>query len=414
MTSNSSRFRFALVGNGPISNLGCEAIVLGTCNILNNEFGACDYLLASFSKDPPDKLPTNVFPLELNFDRPRWSKPWWKHQSRKLMGISDPRTEVVMTLKPQLPGYDAMFSIGGDNYAIDYGFEIVDRLIAINTSAKEMGIPVIIWGASIGPFDRDKMFEQRIASHLSQIDLIVVREPDSLEYLHSLGIEHNVILSPDPAFVIESRRPKSITTEIEQIISKDFIGLNLSPVLSKYVTGGDLDRWRANATLIVIGLLERFKEPILLIPHVTSPTGDPRMDDSIFLESIRKRLPVHLQIRVTIVSNELTCDEVKWLISRAEIFIGARTHSTIAAFSTTVPCISIAYSRKAWGINQSLFGHHRWVQPVKDISSMSLSERVRKLRLEKDTVRSQLEQNASRIKLQLFNAVRHVARILKK
>jgi polysaccharide pyruvyl transferase WcaK-like protein len=385
---------------------------MGTCNILNNEFGACDYLLASFAKDQPDQLPQNVVPLELNFDRSRWSKPWWAHQARKVMGRKDSRDEVVRTLKPQLHGYDAMFSIGGDNYAIDYGFEIIDRLIALNTCAKEMNIPVIIWGASIGPFNRDKVFEQWFALHLSQIDLIVVREPESQHYLHSLGIERNVVLAPDPAFAVEPIKPCSIAAEIEEIISQDFIGLNLSPVLSKYVTGGDLKKWRANATQIVTGLLEQFKEPILLIPHVASPTGDPRMDDWIFLESVRKQLPVQLQVRVAIASTKLSCEQLKWLISRAEIFIGARTHATIAAFSTGVPCISVAYSRKAWGINGLIFGHHNWVEPAKDISAKKLAERVYKLRLEKEIVRTQLTQNASLMKTQALEAAHHVAQIL--
>jgi colanic acid/amylovoran biosynthesis protein len=412
MTNSLRRFRFALTGNGPISNRGCEAIVMGTCNILNNEFGVCDYLLASFAKDQSDKLPQNLVPLELNFDCSRYSKAWWIRQSRKVIGRKDPRNEVVRTIRPQLHGYDAMFSIGGDNYAIDYGFEIIDRLIAINTCAKEMNIPVIIWGASIGPFDCDKVFEQRISNHLSQIDLIVVREPESQHYLHSLGIKHNVVLAPDPAFAVKPIKPSFLASEIEEIIIRDFIGLNLSPVLSKYVTAGDLDRWLANATQIVTGLLEQFKEPILLIPHVASPQGDPRMDDWDFLESVRNQLPIQLRERVAIVSNTLGCEQLKWLISRAQIFIGSRTHSTIAALSTGVPCISVAYSRKAWGINDLIFGHQKWVEPAKDISTQKIVARVMQLQLEKKHVRDQLNQSALKMKQQSYDVAAYVRNII--
>lgn len=411
-TINTS-YRFILAGNGPVTNRGCEAIALGTRNILDSAFGKSHYLLASFAKDPQNRLPQNVTPLELNYDRPRWSRHWWTHQIRKVMRKQDPRNEVVEIIKPHLQSYDAMFSIGGDNYAIDYGYEIVDRLISINDCAKRVKIPVIIWGASIGPFDKSKSFEQRIAKHLSQFDLIAVREPETQLYLNSLGIESNVILAPDPAFAVEPRKPLIVDSKINDIISQRFIGLNLSPILSKYVTGGDVNEWLKLAKEIVLSLTEQRDVPIVLIPHVTSQTKDARMDDAIFLTSIYDQLPTHLQTSVVVAPNDLNCEELKWLISRADIFIGARTHSTIASFSTCVPCISIAYSRKAWGINKSIFGHHDWVEAAKGISASSLIMRVNKLYTEKNTVISQLKDNSALMKSQAFAAAHHIARVIR-
>jgi polysaccharide pyruvyl transferase WcaK-like protein len=57
------------------------------------------------------------------------------------------------------------------------------------------------------------------------------------------------------------------------------------------------------------------------------------------------------------VPGNIGARQVKWVISKCRYFIGARTHATVAAFSTGVPTISIAYSKKARGINRDIFGH---------------------------------------------------------
>ena len=69
-------YKFMLTGNGPVTNRGCEAIVLGTQKILEREFGAIDFLLASFAQDQQTTLPGNVHPVALDYQRPRWSSAW--------------------------------------------------------------------------------------------------------------------------------------------------------------------------------------------------------------------------------------------------------------------------------------------------------------------------------------------------
>ena len=61
---------------------------------------------------------------------------------------------------------------------------------------------------------------------------------------------------------------------------------------------------------------------------------------------------------------------IKGYISRCELFIGARTHATIAAYSTGVPTLVLGYSVKARGIAKDLFGtEENYVIPVQTIDS---------------------------------------------
>ena len=53
----------------------------------------------------------------------------------------------------------------------------------------------------------------------------------------------------------------------------------------------------------------------------------------------------------------MPCDELKYYISKCEFLIAARTHASIAAYSTCVPTLVVGYSVKSRGIAQDLFGN---------------------------------------------------------
>ena len=66
------------------------------------------------------------------------------------------------------------------------------------------------------------------------------------------------------------------------------------------------------------------------------------------------------------------CTQLKDVISRCEVFVGARTHATIAAYSTCVPTLVVGYSVKARGIAKDLFGtDENYVLPVQELKEES-------------------------------------------
>jgi polysaccharide pyruvyl transferase WcaK-like protein len=370
--------KFALVGNGPLSNRGCEAIVYSSIDIIKNEFGDSEFLLASFANDSSEKLPNEITSIELPFRLDRWSSLWWQYRFRKLLGLSEDLSYFLRKFQGRISDISAVFSIGGDGYSIDYGHTIIDRLIIMNDFFHSNGIPIIIWGASIGPFGKEPEFEQKIALHLSKIDLIVVRESISLEYLHQLGIRDNVCLACDPAFVLEPK-PCQLNEKIEQMLRDQCIGLNLSPLLAKYATNGSLENWTNLSVKIVRRLLAEIDLSILLIPHATFANLSPLMDDEYFLRGVYNMLTESERKKVALLPRNLSSQNLKWIISQTSLFIGARTHATIAALSSYVPCISIAYSRKAWGINEMIFGHRDWVYSSENLDANELTAQVKKL-----------------------------------
>ena len=179
-------------------------------------------------------------------------------------------------LPARLRGIDAVLEIGGDNYSLDY--EPPRHLLAMDRFIQEQGKPVVIWGASIGPFDRDPEFAKEMFDHLRSLSGIFVRETYSLDYLRKNGVSDNVQLVADPAFLMA-------TTEVsaQQLgfkLPSGAIGINFSPFVAKYLlrrkvplwelTLGDIEPWLALASELITRVSKEFHVPIVLVPHASS------------------------------------------------------------------------------------------------------------------------------------------------
>ena len=75
------------------------------------------------------------------------------------------------------------------------------------------------------------------------------------------------------------------------------------------------------------------------------------------------------------------------------MFVGARTHATIAAYSSCVPTLGVGYSVKARGIARDLFGtEDNYVLPVQTLKKENqLTDAFMWLSQREYTVRAHLE-----------------------
>src|SRR3546814_5594710 len=74
--------------------------------------------------------------------------------------------------------------------------------MGIDRLAMDLGRPVFLWGASVGPFEAEPHFVPAIRHHLMRMSGIMVRERVSYDYLtQKLGLT-NVTMMADPAFTL--------------------------------------------------------------------------------------------------------------------------------------------------------------------------------------------------------------------
>jgi polysaccharide pyruvyl transferase WcaK-like protein len=238
--------------------------------------------------------------------------------------------------------------IGGDNYTYDY--RLPDIFVDLDRYLIRHKVPIILWGCSVGPFDSIPAYHKYIIDHFKAMKYIFPRESISYNYLIKNKL-NNVMLMSDPAFLLEACAPESIKFNVP--LSGRYVGLNLSPLIAKYVTGGDMGALVKCASNIVRNIVAITNMSVLLIPHVTLDTND----DYIFLRNVYDSCDKTIKPYVYCVSNNLTAAETKWVISRCEIFIGARMHSVIAALSSCIPTLTLSYSSKSVGLNYDIYGN---------------------------------------------------------
>lgn len=264
---------------------------------------------------------------------------------------------------------DICLSIGGDNYC----YAGTDKLGYYNKILHQKGAKTVLWGCSIEP----SVLTSDVVEDLKSYDLITVRESLSYEGLRRAGVSENVVLCSDPAFQlkkIDCKLPSGFT-------SNTTIGINVSPLVASY---GNIviDNYKE----LMHYLLEKTYYKVLLIPHVVKHSTDDRKVLQQLYDCFQDTGRVYLV-------SDCSCVELKGLISQCCMFIGARTHATIAAYSTCVPTLAVGYSIKARGIAKDIFGKEdHFVLSVQELNRKNdLTEAFCWLLEHKDKIREYLE-----------------------
>lgn len=400
---------FLFVGNAPYTNRGCEAIVRGTMEILGREFGE-DFAVTMASFGPQalitkqslaerDPRITHI-PLRIE----RWSFPWiLKHVNRRLKTRFP--AEHWMLTKP-LKTAQAALEIGGDNYSLDYGFP--EAFIEMDRYIQRFRVPLVLWCASLGRSESDPQLSDKVDEHLGTLTGVFARESVTLDYLKESSFAGNVHFVADPAFAMKAVPPVNGTLGFT--LPEGAIGINLSPLLARYTTGGDMNEWVRRCAEIIEELSLSTDRDIVLIPHVTSSHSN----DHEFLELVAGHISGRARTGVHLVGDNLSAEETKWVISNCRVFMGARTHSTIAALSSLVPTLTLAYSWKARGITRDIFGTENYCLEPNDITPIRVLNSLKNLLANRDSISEVLHQKIPKIIDRAFEAGRLLRRIIEK
>lgn len=349
--------RYAFYSHGGSQNHGCEAIVRTLSALIKNKDKNAKIKLYSFNVNEDNfgnlpnvdefeefryyKAPKNVF-LKDKLKIALYSK---KSQKQ-----ADEYYYSLFCKNPTLAENDVYISVGGDNYC--YGDGHIPA--AMNKELRRLGKKTVLWGCSVG---EDDLTADKIED-LKGFDLIVARETLTYNTLIKNSVDKNTVLYPDSAFTLDI--DCGMENEIE--VRPNTLGFNISSLINDY-TDSDKNETDSIFYEFLSHVLKSTDMNIMLIPHVTR--------DGASDYSVLKELYIKLNSdRVSLVGDSYTASQYKSVISRCDMFIGARTHATIAAYSTCVPTLVLGYSVKSKGIAKDIFGTDEGlVLPVQEIKS---------------------------------------------
>ena len=376
-------------------NHGCEAIVNSLCHMIKE-----DVVLVSYAGDEDKKYSLKDLcriVQERRFEDHRVMHILY-YLYRKLTGDRESfiRYRYGEIFKKKF--IPLAVSIGGDNYCYD---SMLNDLRLANGAFNKAGAGTVLLGCSVEP---ELLQREDILKDLSEYHTIIARESITFEALQNAfkGREKKpVILNcPDPAFTLGK-------TELplpEGFAEGNTIGINVSPMIldNEKQSGITLENYRT----LIRYLIAETDMQIALIPNVVWQKNDDRKPIHQLYEEFRNTGRV-----IEILDG--SCTELKGYIARCRFFIGARTHATIAAYSSGVPTLVVGYSVKARGIAKDLFGtEENYVLPVQSLKqSDDLKKGFQWMMQREDEIRTHLKNIMPEYQTKACEAGREIDRL---
>lgn len=328
------------------ANHGCEAIVRATNKILHK-----DAILYTFAPESDQYYGLDKI-IQIKYDNTKKIKKFSLDFLRHALYIKIHHNDYMYYKLARRKFFNDVkkneiyLSIGGDNYC----YAGKDILGYYNKIIHKKGGKTVLWGCSFEPTDMN----DEIAKDIAMYDAIFTRE--TLSYGVLSQVNPNTYLYPDPAFQLD----KIDLPLPEHFIAGNTVGINVSPLIMSCETNEGITK--ENYIQLIDYIIKETDMNIALIPHVVWESNDDRKPLKELYDLFK-----HTQ-RVCLIDDH-NCMELKGFISRCRFFVGARTHATIAAYSTCVPTLVVGYSVKAKGIAKDIFGtYDHYVLPVQSLN----------------------------------------------
>lgn len=223
----------------------------------------------------------------------------------------------------------------GDSFTDIYGQERFDMWTSEKEWVLNNGISLILGPQTFGPFNNETN-KKRACNILSRSQIVFARDQISYDYVMDM-CKSNIYLTCDLAFALP------YTKNEKKYNKKKIIGINVSGLLwsddaedteKQFILKADYHDYIKR----VINYLCDFENiEIYLVSHVSADYKIAKM--------------IKNQYKNVIIVEEFSNPVVaKNYISSCDFFIGSRMHATIAALSSGVPVIPVAYSRKFSGL----------------------------------------------------------------
>lgn len=338
-------------------NHGCEAIVNSVCHMVKEKVTLLSYYGEEDEKYSLKDLCQIVG--ERRFEEHKLAHVLY-YGYRKITG--DKESFIRYRYGDIMKGKTAplAISIGGDNYCYD---NMLSDLRLANSAFNRKGVRTVLLGCSIEP---ELLKREDIVADLMRYHTIIARESITYEALKDMAKEQDgriegrkrmpqILCYPDPAFTLQKRE----LPLPEGFAEGNTVGINVSPMIqdNEKESGITMECYE----VLIQYIIENTGFQIALIPHVVWARNDDRKPIHTLYENFKDTGRV-------VEIGDGTCEELKGYISRCRLFVGARTHATIAAYSSCVPTLVVGYSVKARGIARDLFGkEEHYVFPVQSL-----------------------------------------------
>jgi polysaccharide pyruvyl transferase WcaK-like protein len=412
---NKAKIKVCVLGASfNTGNMGVSALISGTIKSITHQFPDAEISLLDYGKEGVtyhDRIANKNISVELlNI---RFSKKIYLRNNVALLillslivrilpfrGLKNRLIERNPYLK-QIVDSDIIASIaGGDSFSDIYGLGRFFYVSLPQLLVLFMGKELVHLPQTIGPFKG--AIARSVARYiLSRSYMIYSRDYTGIKELERfLGKQcdpEKVRFCYDMGFVLDPIKPSQMDLSGLETNSADSsckVGLNVSGLLfAGGYTQNNMFGLKVGYRDLIYDLIDFFIEKngaqVILIPHVLG-SAEHFESDSVVSEEIYKSLAIKYKGKLSFARGNYDHHEIKYIIGQCDFFIGARMHSCIAALSQAVPAVGIAYSRKFYGVMDSI-GFTELVADPRSMDREELFGVIERAFAQRQAIRSRLE-----------------------
>jgi polysaccharide pyruvyl transferase CsaB len=302
------------------------------------------------------------------------------------------RNEII----PEIERLD-LFILGGGGILYDAEAKIYLREVKL---ALERSIPVVVYAIGVGPLTTPEA-QQLVRDHLNEADVVSVRESGGGKLLEEIGVKRDILVTADPAFLLEPEPLPPGTLEREGLDSgRRMIGMS---VREPGVAAPDIDQSMYHALLANAAdyMVERFDADVVLVPM------EPRMLDirhshAVISQMLRPQ-------RATVLKGEYTSGQMLSLVGHFTFAVGMRLHFLIFAALRGVPFVALPYSGKVEGFLASM---ELVTPPLHLVNAGRLIAHIDSAWDDRDALRGRIARRVPEMKKRATETHEHVKRLL--
>ena len=333
-----------ILGNAPINNgnRGCVALTYCSIYLIDKILGQDNYrLYLTDSGDAPGMHSISMGDISISYESvpvPRLYK--FKVLLKNLFKLNNVKRIIYL-----FKNADFVLDIGqGDSFADIYGKERYLWIDHVHRLARLVNKKYLLLPQTIGPFT-DLAIRRKAIKSIGEAAFVMTRDRQSYDYVKEIAPnQKNLREYIDVAFFLPYKKKTFEEGSIH-------VGLNISALLwNGGYTRDNQFGLRCDYHRAIRETIEFFLSmpdvTLHLVPHVVLSERYVENDYEVSFDLFEE----YHNNRLILAPFFLSPVDAKSYISGLDFFMGARMHATIAAFSSGVPVVPMAYSRKFNGL----------------------------------------------------------------
>lgn len=232
--------------------------------------------------------------------------------------------------------------LGGGGILYDRDAEAYLREVEL---AHECGVPVIVYAVSAGPL-KDPTVREIVGKHLNRVEVITVRDRQGMRLLEEIGVDREITVTADPAFLLEAdEMPEDALMRERLDKGRRLVAFSVREP-GPAAPDIDVDHYHgllANAADFVI---DRLDAEVIFMPMERA-----KMD---LQHSHAVISMMQFADHASVLKGQYTSRQMIGLISQFEFAIGMRLHFLIFSALANVPFVALPYASKVAGLVEDL------------------------------------------------------------